>query len=90
MNKIKKSILGIPRIKGAEVMVFLENSRELTGNVNIIIETESKGFLSRIMGDSDDMKLEKQIVDMSQIEIRKSFRKYPEIVEKFDVNVEIS
>lgn len=90
MNKIKKSILGIPKIKGAEVMVFLENSRELTGNVNIIIETESKGFLSRIMGDSDNMKLEKQIIDMSQIEIRKSFRKYPEIVEKFDVNVEIS
>ena len=90
MNKIKKSILGIPKIKGAEVMVFLENSRELTGKVNIIIETESKGFLSRIMGDSNEMKLEKQIVDMSQIEIRKSFRKYPEIVDKFDVNVEIS
>ncbi len=90
MNKIKKSILGIPKIRGAEVMVFLENNRELTGNVNIIIETESKGFLSRIMGDSDNMKLEKQIIDMSQIEIRKSFRKYPEIVEKFEVNVEIS
>jgi len=90
MNRIKKSILGIPKIKGAEVMVFLENSRELTGKVNIFIETESKGFLSRIMGDSNDMKLEKQIVDMSQIEIRKSFRKYPEIVEKFEVNVEIS
>lgn len=90
MNRIKKSILGIPKIKGAEVMVFLENSRELTGKVNIFIETESKGFLSRIMRDSNDMKLEKQIVDMSQIEIRKSFRKYPEIVEKFEVNVEIS
>ena len=25
MNKIKKSILGIPKIKGAEVMVFLDN-----------------------------------------------------------------
>lgn len=90
MNKIKKSILGIPKIRGAEVMVFLENSRELTGKVNIIIETESKGFLSRIMGDSNQMKLEKQIIDMSQIEIRKSFRKYPEIVDKFEVNVEIS
>ncbi len=90
MNKIKKSILGIPKIKGAEVMVFLENSRELTGKVNIIIETESKGFLTRIMGDSGDIKLEKQIIDMSQIEIRKSFRKYPEIVDKFEVNVEIS
>ena len=90
MNKIKKSILGIPKIKGAEVMVFLENSRELTGKVNIIIETESKGFLNRIMGDSGDIKLERQIIDMSQIEIRKSFRKYPEIVDKFEVNVEIS
>ena len=90
MNRIKKSLLGIPKIKGAEVMVFLENSRELTGKVNIFIETESKGFLSRIMGDSNKLKLEQQIIDMSQIEIRKSFRKYPEIVEKFEVNVEIS
>jgi len=90
MNKIKKSLLGIPKIKGAEVMVFLENSKGLTGKVNIIIESESKGFLSRIRGDTKDIKLEKQIIDISQIEIRKSFRKYPEIVDKFDVNVEIS
>jgi hypothetical protein len=90
MNKIKKSLLGISKIKGAEVMVFLENSKGLTGNVNIIIETESKGFLSRIRGDSTDEKLEKQITDISQIEIKKSFRKYPEIIDKFDVNVEIS
>jgi len=90
MNKIKKSLLGISKIKGAEVMVFLENSKGLTGNVNIIIETESKGFLSRIRGDNTDEKLEKQITDISQIEIKKSFRKYPEIIDKFDVNVEIS
>ena len=50
MNKIKKSILPIPKIKGAEVMVFLENMDGLSGKVNIIIELESKGFLSRIMG----------------------------------------
>ena len=90
MNKIKKSILPIPKIKGAEVMVFLENMNGLSGKVNIIIELESKGFLSRIMGDSKDINLERQIINISQIEIRKSFRKYPEIVDKFDVNVEIS
>jgi hypothetical protein len=90
MNKIKKSVLGIPRIRGAEVMVFLENANGLSGKVNIMIESESKGFLSRIIGDSKDINLERQIVDISQIEIRKSFRKYPEIVDKFDVNVEIN
>jgi len=90
MNKIKKSILALNKIKGAEVMVFLDNSNGLSGKVNIIIELESKGFLSRLMGDSKDINLERQIIDISQIEIRKSFRKYPEIVDKFEVNVEIS
>jgi hypothetical protein len=90
MNKIKKSILGIPKIRGAEVMVFLDNTDGLGGKVNIIIESESKGFLSRIMGESKDLNLERQIIDISQIEIRKSFRKYPEIVDKFNVNVEIT
>ena len=53
MNKIKKSTLAIPKIKGAEVMVFLDNVNGLTGKVNIIIESETKGFISRIMGVSD-------------------------------------
>jgi hypothetical protein len=90
MNKIKKSTLSIPKIKGAEVMVFLDNAERLTGKVNIIIESESQGFLSRIMGDSNKTNLERQIIEISQIEIRKSFRKYPEIVEDFNINVEIS
>ncbi len=90
MNKIKKSILAIGKIKGAEVMVFLDNTDGLSGKVNMIIESESKGFLSRLIGDSNNINLERQIKEISQIEIRKSFRKYPEIVEKFEVNVEIS
>lgn len=90
MNKIKKSILALNKIKGAEVMVFLDNANGLSGKVNIIIELESKGFLSRLMGNSKDNNLERQIIDISQIEIRKSFRKYPEIVDEFEVNVEIS
>jgi hypothetical protein len=90
MNKIKKSTLSIPKIRGAEIMVFLDNAERLTGKVNIIIESESQGFLSRIMGDSNKANLERQIIEISQIEIRKSFRKYPEIVDDFNINVEIS
>jgi len=91
MNKIKKSIFGIPKIRGAEVMVFLENSVELTGDINIIIEYEVKGFLSRLMGESKDIdNLRRQIINIVQIEIKKSFRKYPEIVSNFNINVEIN
>jgi Uncharacterized protein conserved in archaea (DUF2226) len=90
MNKIKKSTLSIPKIRGAEIMVFLDNAERLTGKVNIIIESETQGFLSRIMGDSNKANLERQIIEISQIEIRKSFRKYPEIVDDFNINVEIS
>ena len=92
MNKIKKSILSIPKIKGTEVMVFLDNNTsELTGTINIITEYESKGFLSRFMGESKDLdNLKKQIINITQIEIKKSFRGYPEIVNNFKINVEVS
>ena len=91
MNKIKKSVLGLPKIRGAEVMVFLDNTNGLSGHVNIIIESESQGFLSKLRGESKDAdNLKRQIINISQIEIRKSFRKYPEIVDEFDVNVEMN
>jgi len=91
MNKIKKSVLGLPKIRGAEVMVFLDNTNGLSGHVNIIIESESQGFLSKLRGESKDAdNLKRQIINISQIEIRKSFRKYPEIVNEFDVNVEMN
>jgi Uncharacterized protein conserved in archaea (DUF2226). len=92
MNKIKKSILSIPKIKGTEVMVFLDNNAsELAGTINIITEYESKGFLSRFMGESKDLdNLKNQIINITQIEIKKSFRGYPEIVNNFKINVEVS
>ncbi len=91
MNKIKKSILGIPKIKGTEVIVFLDNSNQLLGTINIISEYESKGLISRIIGDSKDSEnLRTQIINITEIEIRKSFRGYPEIVDNFEINVEFS
>ena len=91
MNKVKKSILSIPKIKGTEVMVFLDNTSELAGTINIITEYESKRFLSRFMGESKDLdNLKNQIINITQIEIKKSFRGYPEIVDNFKINVEVN
>ncbi|HOI70730.1 MAG TPA: DUF2226 domain-containing protein, partial [Methanobacterium sp.] len=91
MNKIKKSIFGIPKIKGTEVMVFLDSASEISGDINIIIEYERKGLLSRLMGESKDIdNLRRQVINIVQIEIKKSFRKFPEIVDKFNINVEIN
>lgn len=91
MNLIKKSVLGIPKIKGTEVMVFLDNYKELTGTINIIAEYESQGFLNKIMGQSRTAtNLRRQIINIAEIAIKKSFRQYPEVVEKFEINVEFS
>jgi len=91
MNKIKKSIFGIPKIRGTEVMVFLDNTAELSGTININIECESQGLLSRIIGESRDLEnLRMQIINITQMEVKRSFREYPEIVNDFVINVEIS
>lgn len=90
MNEIKKKILGIPKIKGTEVMVFLDNSEELNGNIDIIVEYE-KGFLSRLRVSSQDhSNLKRQITNFTQMEIKKNFRGYPEMVDNFEINVEIN
>lgn len=91
MNTIKKSVLGVPKIRGTEVMVFLDNYKDLSGTINIIAEYESQGFINRIMGQSRTANnLTRQIINIAEIAIKKSFRQYPEVVEKFDINVEFS
>jgi len=91
MNRIKKSVLGIPKIQGTEVMVFLDNYRDLSGTINIITEYESQGIFSRIRGQSKTVdNLKRQIINIAEIEIKKSFRQYPEVIDKFEINVEFS
>lgn len=90
MNKIKMSILGIPKIKGAEVIVFLDNAYDLSGKIKIMVEHEGKGLFSRIMGDSkEEDKLKFHIMDIVEMELRKTFRDFPEIVDNFEVSIEI-
>lgn len=92
MNRIKKSIMGLPKVKGTEVMIFLDNAgNDLRGNVNVIMEYQSPGFLSRIVGGSKEINnLKRQVIGICNMEIRKIFREYPEVVDKFEINVEIS
>ncbi|MEN6328864.1 MAG: DUF2226 domain-containing protein [Methanobacteriaceae archaeon] len=92
MNRIKKSIMGLPKVKGTEVMIFLDNAgNDLRGNVNVIMEYQSQGFLSRIVGGSKEVNnLKRQVIGICNMEIRKIFREYPEVVDKFEINVEIS
>jgi hypothetical protein len=88
MNKIKKLIFGIPKIRGSEVMVSLDNTSKVSGTVNIALEYKSKGLLSRIMGESRDLEnLRREIINITQMEVKKSFKKYPEIVDDFVVIV---
>ncbi|MDI6882533.1 MAG: DUF2226 domain-containing protein, partial [Methanothermobacter sp.] len=90
MNKIKKAIIGIPNIKSVEVMVFLENMPELEGDMKVLIERENTGLLSRLMGGvMKEEELKEHIIDIIEMEIKKTFRGYPEIIEKFNVNIEI-
>jgi len=90
MNKIKMSILGIPRIKGAEVIVFLDNTYDLSGRIKIMVEHEGKGIFSRIMGDSkEEENLKFHIMDIVEMELRKTFRDFPEIVDNFEVSIEV-
>ncbi|MCG2829331.1 DUF2226 domain-containing protein [Methanothermobacter sp. K4] len=90
MNKIKMSILGIPRIKGAEVIVFLDNTYDLSGRIKIMVEHEGKGIFSRIIGDSkEEENLKFHIMDIVEMELRKTFRDFPEIVDNFEVSIEV-
>ncbi|AXV40868.1 DUF2226 domain-containing protein [Methanobacterium sp. BAmetb5] len=91
MNLIKKSVLGIPKIKGTEVMVFLDNYKDLSGTINIITEYENQGIFNRLMGQNRTAtNLRRQIINIAEIAIKKSFRQYPEVVDKFEINVEFS
>jgi len=90
MNKIKQSIMGIPNIKSVEVMIFLENMPELGGDIKVLIERESKGLLSRLIsGVMNEEELKEHTYDIIEMEIKKTFRGYPEIIENFNINIEI-
>ncbi len=88
-KKIHHAIMSIPTIKKAAVEILIENSNELYGMVNIIVEYEPRGFLDRIIGTSNkNNNVHAETIEVTQIEISEIFENYPEVVENFEINVE--
>lgn len=87
-KKIYNALMSLATIKKAAVEVLIENSNELYGIVNIIVEYEPKGFLDRILGNSNKNKLHIETIEVTQIKIGEIFRSSPEVVGNFKINVE--
>lgn len=87
-KKIYQSIKSIPGIKKAAIEVFMENYDELYGNINIIAEYESGGFLEKIIGNSSKDDVYFEIIEVTEIELWEIFENSPEIIENFELNIE--
>lgn len=87
-KKIHNALMSLSNIKKAAVEVLIENSNELYGIINIIVEYEPKGFLDRILGNSNKNNLHMETIEVTQIKISEIFQNSPEVVENFEINVE--
>ncbi|MGF7117151.1 hypothetical protein [Methanobacterium oryzae] len=87
-KKIHNDLMSLSNIKKAAVEVLIENSNELYGIINIIVEYEPKGFLGRILGNSNKNNLHIETIEVTQIKISEIFQNNPEVVENFEINVE--
>ena len=87
-KKIHNALMSLSSIKKAAVEVLIENSNELYGIVNIIVEYKPQGFLDRILGNSNKNKLHMETIEVTQIKISEIFQNSPEVVENFEINLE--
>ncbi len=85
-RKIYQAIISMSSIKRAAVEVFIEGPDELRGIVNIIVEYESKSFLDKIRGASNNMDVE--TIEIARIEIDEIFKSHHEIVENIEIKVD--
>lgn len=87
-KKIHNALMSLSNIKKAAVEVLIENSNELYGIVNIIVEYKPQGLLDRIIGNSNKNNLHMETIEVTQIKIGEIFQNSPEVVENFEINVE--
>lgn len=87
-KKIYNAITSLNSIKKAAVETLMETDDELYGAINIIVEYEPKGFLEKIIGNSNINEVYADVFEAAQIEIMEFFEKSPELVENFEINVE--
>jgi len=86
-KKIHNAILSLPSIEKAAVEIFICNSDELYGLVNIIVEYEPKGFLNRIRRTSNNV-MDAKTMEITRIELSEIFIDHPEVVENFEIKIE--
>ncbi|HHW05646.1 MAG TPA: DUF2226 domain-containing protein, partial [Methanothermobacter sp.] len=90
INRIEEAIMVIPDIRNVKVMIFLENAPEFGGDIKVLIERESKGLVSLLIGGSmSEEEVRKHAYDIIEMELKRTFRDYPEIIENFNVDIEI-
>lgn len=86
-KRIYQAIMSLSSVKKVAVEVYIDNSDELCGIVNIIVEYEPKGFLDRILGTSN-VAMDAKTIEVTEIEISEIFINHPEVVENFEIRIE--
>ena len=86
-KNIYNAIMALPSIEKAAVEIFLCDSGELYGLINIIVEYEPKGFLDRIRRTSNNV-MDAKTLEMTRIELSEIFINHPEIVDNFEIKVD--
>lgn len=91
MNNIKKAILHISKVKEKSVSISIDRKKGLMGNVNIVAEYTDKGFLDLLTGSSKDdiYYLEDLIYDSTQVEIKKVFGNFQDVLDYFDISIKV-
>lgn len=91
MKIIAKSLLTIPKIKHKEVNISIDRNNGLKGKVDITAEYTDKGFLKWITGTSKTNSdyLKNMIFETTQLEIKKTFGNFQEVLDYFDISIKM-
>jgi hypothetical protein len=92
INNIKKRLLSLPRIKEKSVRISITRQDDIIGNANIVTEYTGKAFFDNFPNSStyDVSFLQKEIFHIAQIEIKNAFGNFHDVLDYFDILVQIT
>ena len=92
INNIKKRLLSLPRIKEKSVRISITRQDDIIGNANIVTEYNGKAFFDIFPNSStyDVSFLQKEIFHIAQIEIKNAFGNFHDVLDYFDILVQIT
>ncbi len=86
-KKVHQAIMSLSGVKKAAVEVYIDNSGDLHGIVNIIVEYKPKKFLDRILGTSNGS-MDEITLEITRMEINEIFKSHPEIIENIEITLD--